>query len=158
VTARAGLHAFAFQTGDWRVRHRKLKRRLVGETEWLEFGGTCRAWEVMAGAGNVEEHFLDDPTGPYHASTMRRLDPASDRWSIWWFDSRDAGLGPPVQGRFEGGVGTFFGDDLLDGRPIVMRFIWSGITADAAQWEQAFSPDRGTTWETNWVMRFERVG
>jgi hypothetical protein len=56
--ARAGLHDFAFQTGDWRVRHRKLKRRLVGETEWLDFGGTCRAWEVMDGAGNVEEHFL----------------------------------------------------------------------------------------------------
>jgi hypothetical protein len=158
VTTRPGLHAFAFQTGDWRVRHRKLKRRLVGETEWLAFDGTCRAWEVMGGAGNFEEHFLDDPAGPYHATTMRRLDPASDRWSIWWFDSREAALGPPVQGRFEDGVGTFFGDDMLDGRPIVMRFIWSGISADAAQWEQAFSPDDGATWETNWLMRFERVG
>lgn len=158
MTARVGLHDFAFQTGDWRVLHRKLKRRLVGETEWLAFDGTCHAWEVMGGAGNFEEHFLDDPTGPYHATTMRRLDPASDRWSIWWFDSREAALGPPVQGRFENGVGTFFGDDTLDGRPIVMRFIWSGITGDAAQWEQAFSPDRGVTWETNWVMQFERAG
>lgn len=158
MTARPGLHAFAFQTGEWRVRHRKLKRRLAGEKDWLEFGGTCRAWEVMAGAGNVEEHFLDDPTGPYHASTMRRLDPASDRWSIWWFDSRDAALGPPVHGRFENGIGTFFGDDMLDGRAIVMRFIWSGIAADAAQWEQAFSPDKGATWETNWIMQFERMG
>lgn len=158
MKARAGLHDFAFQTGEWRVRHRKLKRRLIGETEWLEFDGTCRAREVMAGAGNVDDHFLDDPAGPYRATTMRRLDPASDRWSIWWFDSRDAALGPPVHGRFDKGVGTFLGDDELDGRPIVMRFIWSRIAADSAQWEQAFSPDPGATWETNWVMQFERTG
>jgi hypothetical protein len=157
MTMRAGLHDFAFQTGVWRVRHRKLKRRLVGETEWLEFDGTCRAWEVMAGAGNVDDHSLDDPTGPYHATTMRSLDQASGRWSIWWFDSRLAALGPPVHGRFENGIGTFFADDTLDGRPIAVRFIWSGVTADAARWEQAFSPDRGAAWETNWIMQFERV-
>lgn len=157
MTTRPGLHDFAFQTGDWRVRHRKLKRRLVGDGEWLAFDGTCRAWEVMGGAGNVDDHFLDEPGGPYRATTMRSLDPGNDRWSIWWFDSRFAALGPPVRGRFENGVGTFLGDDLFDGRPIVMRFIWSRITADGAQWEQAFSPDGGATWETNWVMRFERV-
>jgi hypothetical protein len=157
VIARPGLHDFAFQTGDWRVRHRKLKRRLTDETEWLEFDGTCRAWEVMGGAGNVDDHFLDDPTGPYRAATTRSLDPASDSWSIWWFDSRLATLGPPVQGRFDGGVGIFLGDDLCDGRPIVMRFIWSDITAERARWEQAFSPDRGATWETNWIMQFERT-
>jgi len=158
MTARAGLHDFAFQTGDWRVRHRKLKRRLAGETEWLEFDGTCRAWEVMGGAGNVDDHFLDEPGAPYRATTMRCLDPVSDSWSIWWFDSRFAELGPPVRGRFEGGAGTFYGDDMFEERPSVMRFIWSGITPAAAQWEQAFSPDRGATWETNWVMRFERTG
>jgi hypothetical protein len=151
-----GLHAFAFQTGDWRVHHRKLKRRLVGETDWFEFSGTCRALELLGGAGNVEDHFLDDPTGPYRAAGFRQFNPAAGDWSIYWADARRPGLDPPVRGRFENGVGLFFGQDELIGRPIKVRFRWSDITTSSARWEQAFSPDHGASWESNWVMSFER--
>ena len=41
--------------------------------------------------------------------------------------------------------------------PIRVRFIWSGIVAQRARWEQAFSEDGGITWETNWVMDFKRA-
>lgn len=66
-----GRHAFAFQTGDWRVRHRKLRGRLVGSKEWVEFDGTCRAWEVMDGQGNLDDHLIGDPAGAYRAATFR---------------------------------------------------------------------------------------
>jgi len=148
---------FAFQTGDWLVRHRKLKDRLVGSTDWVEFDGTCRAWEVMGGAANVEDQFLDDPAGPYRASAFRRRDPESGLWSIWWFDGRSGQMDPPVQGRFENGVGRFLTDDQLRGRPIQVRFIWSDIKAGSARWEQAFSADGGESWEVNWTMQFDRV-
>jgi hypothetical protein len=152
-----GLHDFAFQTGEWRVQHRKLKRRLVGETAWLEFGGTCRAWELLGGAGNLDEHFLDDPGGAYWAATLRQLDPATGDWSIYWADARRAGIDPPVRGRFRDGVGVFLGKDELAGRPISVRFRWFDITATHARWEQAFSPDDEATWEVNWIMTFDRV-
>lgn len=154
----AGVSDFAFQTGDWRVRHRKLKGRLVGSTEWVEFDGTCRAWELLGGEGNVEDQFLDDPAGAYRAAAVRRRDPASGDWSIWWFDPRFPTLEPPVVGRFKDGVGTFYADDRLDGRPIRVRFVWSDIGPSAARWDQAFSADGGENWEVNWVMRFMRVG
>jgi hypothetical protein len=150
------LHAFAFQTGDWHVRHRKLRERLAGCTDWFEFDGSCRAWEMLGGAGNVDDHRLDDPNGAYDAATVRRLDPETGRWSIWWLDGRFPGLGPPVHGGFRDGVGIFFGKDELNGRPIEVRFIWSRITDTGARWEQAFSADGGATWETNWVMEFAR--
>jgi len=38
-----------------------------------------------------------------------------------------------------------------------VRFIWSGIKADSAHWEQAFSGDGGKTWETNWTAEFKKV-
>jgi hypothetical protein len=76
--------------------------------------------------------------------------------SICWADSRREGLDPPVTGRFAGGIGTFFGQDQHEGRPITVRFIWSHITAAGARWEQAFSADGGASWEINWVMEFER--
>ena len=40
------------------------------------------------------------------------------------------------------------------GRPILVRFTWSGVTTPTPRWEQAFSDDGGETWETNWVMDF----
>ena len=42
-------------------------------------------------------------------------------------------------------------------RPILVRFIWSGVTTATPRWEQAFSDDGGRTWETNWVMDFTRA-
>lgn len=152
-----GKHAFAFQSGEWAVRHRKLQGRLVGSTEWVDFNGTCRAWELLGGEANVDDHFLDDPAGAYCAATFRRTDPRSGLWSIWWIDPRVTTLNPPVVGGFVNGIGTFLADDQLNGRPIRVRFIWSGITPDAAVWEQAFSADAGASWETNWTMIFTRM-
>ena len=62
-----------------------------------------------------------------------------------------------MKGTFEDGVGTFYADETLRGRPIKVRFIWSAITPDAARWEQAFSPDGGATWEVNWITDFARA-
>jgi hypothetical protein len=62
-----------------------------------------------------------------------------------------------VKGRFAHGVGTFYADDKLRGRPIKVRFTWSHMTPTAAHWEQAFSPDGGKTWETNWITDFKRI-
>ena len=152
-----GLHDFAFQTGDWNVRHRKLRQRLAGSDDWYEFGGTCRGWEMLGGAGNVDDHWLDDPAGAYAAATVRRADPATGIWTIWWIDLRFPGLAAPLDGRFEDGIGTFFGKDEWQGRPIDMRFIWSRITPTSARWEQAFSADGGASWETNWIMDFTRA-
>lgn len=155
MTPTDGRHAFAFQNGRWTVRHRKLRHRLAGNREWLEFTGTCDAWELLGGAGNVDDHWLDDPAGAYAAATVRRLEP-DGRWSIWWIDSRCSGLDSPMHGTFGDGAGAFFGKDELDGRPIDVRFLWSRLASPTPRWEQAFSPDGGATWETNWIMDFER--
>ena len=60
-------------------------------------------------------------------------------------------------GRFEDGVGTFYADDRLAGKPIRVRFLWTLPKPGQPRWEQAFSPDGGKSWETNWVMDFTRA-
>lgn len=152
------LGRFAFQTGRWQVHHRKLRERLSCCPHWMEFGGICEAREIMDGAGNVEDNVLDDPSGTYRAAALRRIDPATGEWAIWWFDQRHAGVDPPMRGHFDGGTGTFFCDDQLNGRPIRIRFIWSRTDTPSPRWEQAFSADGGESWETNWIMDFERIG
>lgn len=62
-------------------------------------------------------------------------------------------------GAFAQGVGRFVGRDVADdgsGRVILVRTLWSNITADAFTWEQAASLDDGAIWETNWVMHITR--
>jgi hypothetical protein len=49
------------------------------------------------------------------------------------------------------------GDELYEERSIQVRFIWSDITTASARWEQQFSDDGGASWESNWVMQFNRV-
>lgn len=148
---------FSFQTGLWHVQHHKLSERLVGCQDWVAFEGQCRAWEILDGEGNVEDQWLDDPAGPYRAAALRRRDPSSGQWSIWWHDGRSIALDPPVVGGFESGIGRFFASDILRGQPIRVRFEWRDISDRHARWEQAFSDDNGRSWEVNWRMQFDRV-
>jgi Protein of unknown function (DUF1579) len=155
----SGLHDFDFLVGDWSVKHRRLKERLAGSREWVEFDGTCSNRKLMEGLGNVDDNVLNLPGDAYKGVGLRSYDPKTGQWAIWWVDSRNpfGDLDPPVKGRFENGVGTFSADDTLRGQKIRVRFQWSQITPTTAHWEQAFSPDGGKTWETNWTMEFKRM-
>lgn len=153
----SGIADFDFLIGGWRVQHRRLKRRLQGSSDWETFGGSSRVWKLMDGQGNVEDNLLEFPDGHYRAVALRAFDTQTQRWSIWWLDGRTPGqIDVPVQGGFAKGVGIFLADDTYNGQPIRVRFTWSEITPDSAKWQQAFSDDGGSTWETNWTMEFQR--
>lgn len=149
--------AFDFLIGQWRVHHRKLRHRLAGCTDWNEFEGEMSSRPILGGLGNIDENVLDDPAEAYEAVALRLFDPALRRWSIWWIDGRRNLLEPPVHGDFRGGIGVFTGEDSLEGRPILIRFFWTAMETGSPRWEQAFSGDGGATWETNWIMEFERL-
>jgi len=155
----AASHDFDFLFGDWNVHHTLLKDRLAGCHEWFEFDGTSTVRAMMAGYGNVDDNVLNKPGGAYRAMTVRAFDPVSGQWAIWWVDGRNplGDLDPAVKGRFQDGVGIFYADDTFRGNPVRVRFTWSQITPTSIHWEQAFSPDRGKTWETNWKSDFTRV-
>lgn len=149
-----GLHDFDFQLGNWRVRHR-VKR---ADGSWLEFDGTCSNRRLMEGAANVEENTFHKPDGVARGVALRAYDASTGLWAIWWIDSRNphAALDPPVKGRFEHGVGSFYSDGEIGGKAVRTRFVWSQITPVSARWEQAYSFDAGKSWETNWIMQFRR--
>lgn len=132
---------------------------LAGESDVHNFEGTCRNRALIDGSANVEEHRFDRETGVTHGIAIRAYDANTAQWAIWWIDSREphGAMDPPVVGRFERDVGTFYSDGSLDGKPIRVRYVWSEITATSARWEQAYSADAGTTWETNWIMQFSRM-
>ncbi|WP_200946033.1 hypothetical protein [Caulobacter sp. Root487D2Y] len=158
IDRRDGPNAFDSRPGDWKVRHRRLKERLAGSTEWVDFDGVQTWWPTLGGLGNLDDNLFAMPGGPYNGVTLRAYDPKTDQWSIWWLDGRNphGDLDPPMKGRFVDGAATLYADDTLRGRPIKVRFIWSNITPATGHWEQAFSPDGGETWETNWFSDFSK--
>jgi hypothetical protein len=155
----SGLHDFDRMVGRWNAHHRRLKERLAGSHEWVEFDGTSNFFKLMDGYANTDDNVFKMPSGEYRGVTLRAYDPRTGAWAIWWLDGRNpfGELDPPVKGHFVNGVGTFYADDTLRGKPIRMRFIWSKINGTSAHWEQAFSPDGGKTWETNWYTDFRRA-
>jgi hypothetical protein len=158
TTDRDGAHDFDFQTGHWRIHNRRLKERLQGCTEWETFEATQEARLLAGGLGNVDS-FITDHWPGFAGMSLRLYNPRTRRWSIYWGSNRIDGLEPPAVGSFDAdGVGVFEGRQELDGRPILVRFTWSHITRNGARWEQAFSPDDGKTWETNWYMTMTRLG
>jgi hypothetical protein len=153
-----GAHDFDFWMGSWHVHNRRLRKRLAGSDEWDEFEATVVARPLLDGLGN-EDEFRTDHAGGFTGMSFRFFDPEARKWSIYWADSRRPGLlDPPVIGSFSGDTGIFEGEDVFEGRPIIVRFLWSGVTTQTPRWEQAFSDDGGRTWETNWVMEFTPAG
>jgi hypothetical protein len=153
-----GRHDFDFLVGDWKVANRRLKARLVGSTEWIEFPGTCTMRLILGGLGNIDDNQIAAPAGAYRANSIRLFDPATRLWSIYWVDSRYPGpLASPVRGRFEGGKGQFFDEYVDQGRTIRTRYQWEVLGKDRCHWAQALSTDAGLSWETNWAMDFTRA-
>ena len=152
------MHNFDFLFGSWHIVNERLTARLTKCDEWEHFEahGACRP--ILGGLGNIDD-FRPIWAGRagFEGASLRLFNPATGQWSIYWMDNVSGALQPPVVGAFVDGVGEFYGDDRHDGRPVLVRFRWSGITANAARWEQAFSIDRGDTWETNWTMTFTRL-
>jgi hypothetical protein len=155
--ARASKNDWDFLFGSWKVRHRYLKGRLRGSNEWIEFDSECEAMPLLLGFGNLDRNTFVREGQTIEGMTLRLFDPSTGEWTIHWADSAHPGaLIPPMHGRFTGDTGEFFGDESVDGRRVLCRFVWTRTPADSPRWEQAFSDDGGKTWETNWIMTFTR--
>jgi hypothetical protein len=145
---------FDFLTGPWRVHHRRLMEPLHGGTEWVESDSTTHGCTYFNGAVSIDEIGLTEPGR--RGFSFRTFDPAHQQWSIYWVNSRDGRLQPPVMGRFVDGVGRFDGVEEIDGQTVHVRFLWTDITDTTARWRQYFSVDGGATWQENWEMLLTR--
>src|SRR5579863_9669672 len=152
ATLRDGQHDFDFEVGTWKIHLKRLVHPLTGSTTWEEFDGTVVARALWDGRANMDEFVADRPSGYVEGLTLRLYNPKAHQWNLYWANSK-TGLfsGPPQVGEFKNGVGEFYCQDTFNGRMILIRYVWSGITANSAHFEQSFSDDGGKTWEVNWI-------
>ena len=148
---RDGQRDFDFEIGTWRTRLKRRLRPLTGSNEWVEYSGTSVVSKVMDGRANLVELDVQGPAGRIEGVSLRLYNPQSRQWSLNFASARGGTLTRPVFGEFRGGRGEFYGQDSLDGREILVRFVISEITPTSCRFEQAFSDDGGKTWELNWI-------
>src|ERR1700693_3612904 len=67
----SGLHDFDLRAGEWVAHHRRLKERLAGSHEWVEFDGTQSFRLLLDGYANEDENVLNLPGGEYKGVTLR---------------------------------------------------------------------------------------
>ncbi|WP_454832543.1 hypothetical protein [Pseudoxanthomonas wuyuanensis] len=157
VASEDGQHDFDWEIGTWKTELRRLAKPLSGSSQWVEYTGTSVVRKVLDGQANLVELRVEGPAGHIEGVSLRLYNPRAKQWSLNYASVRNGAMTRPIFGGFRDGRGEFYGQDDLDGRAILVRFVISDITNDSARFEQAFSEDGGRTWETNWIAIDTRV-
>lgn len=152
-----GTRDFDFELGRWTTQLKRLTRPLTGSTTWVEYTGTTIVSRVWDGRANLVELQVDGPAGHIEGLSLRLYNPEAGQWSLNFSNSRLGTLSPPVIGEFKSGKGEFYGQDTMNGRAILVRFVIMPVSKDLIRFEQSFSDDGGKTWEANWIATDTRV-
>jgi hypothetical protein len=154
---RNGQHDFDFDVGVWKTHLKRLPHPLSGSSNWVELDGTTVVRKIWDGRANLAELEADTPAGHLSVLSLRLYDPQARQWSLNTSNAKAGTLGVPTVGEFRNGRGEFFDQESFNGRMILVRNVWSDITADTCRFEQSFSEDGGKTWEVNWIAVDTRV-
>jgi hypothetical protein len=154
---RDGQHDFDFNIGTWHTHIKRLEHPLTGSTSWVEMQGTVVVRKVWDGRAQLEEIEADGASGHFEGLTLFLYNPEAHQWSQIFSKSSDGTVAQPAIGEFKNGRGEFYDQEPYNGRTILVRIVWSDITADSHRFEQSFSDDGGKTWEPNFVATLTRA-
>jgi hypothetical protein len=148
-----GQHDFDWEIGNWATHVRVLRNPLSGAApDWAEFRGTSLVKPILGGRANSVELSVKNDKSAIEGVSLRLYNPQARQWSLNYATVRGGVLTAPVYGSFDGkGRGQFHGQDMLDGRAIMVRFVISPVSPNEARFEQYYSADGGASWELNWV-------
>jgi hypothetical protein len=151
--ARDGQKDFDWEIGTWTTKVKVRRNPLSGATpDWAEYEGTSVVKPLLGGRANFVELSVSGPRGKIEGGSLRLYNPKGRQWSLNYASLGGGVLTAPVFGTFDArGRGLFYGQDTLDGRTILVRFIITQVSPREARFEQAYSVDGGQSWEDNWI-------
>jgi hypothetical protein len=154
---RDGQHDFDPLLGRWKYHLKRRLHPLTGSNTWVELGGTGECFKVWGGRAQLDTIEVDGSTGHIEGLTLRSYDPQSHQWRLYWANSKNGIIDPPQVGEFKNGRGEFLAQDTINGKSILVRYVWTDMTTTSPHFEQSFSDDGGKTWEVNWITDQTRV-
>ena len=135
-----GRHDFDFEIGTW-------KMLPSGNTHIVE-----RLWD----GATIGRLVIAKPAPHVRGSLLSVYHPDSGKWSIYWVSAADGSVSPPLVGRFSGGVGTFVGPDVEDGKPVLVQLLYTNVTSTHFTTTQSVSHDGGKTWKLENTTSYQR--
>ena len=150
---RSGQTDFDWEFGTWTTKVRVLRNPMSGAApNWAEYQGTSVVRPLLDARSNLVELSVQGPAGKIEGVALRLYGPQARQWGIHYASLRSGTLTAPIYGGFDShGRGVFYGQDDVDGRAVMVRFVITQVSRNEARFEQAFSADGGATWETNWI-------
>jgi hypothetical protein len=150
---------FDWEIGTWMTKVQVRTNPLSGQPAiWSDYAGTSVVKPLLGGRANFVELSVAGPAGKIEGGSLRLYSPRSGQWSLNYANLRNGLLTSPGFGGFDAKRrGMFFGQDVFDGRTILVRFIITRRSLDEAHFEQAYSADGGVTWEDNWIADDRRI-
>lgn len=154
---RDGSHDFDFARGVWHTHATQVLDPFDGATHTVTMDGTKTARPVWNGHAWLEEIEADGPNGHWEGATLFVYNAKAGQWSQTYIDSDSGTIEAPTIGRFNEGRGELFGTTVYKGRTVLVRGVWSDITANSHRFEIAYSRDGGKAWATAFKAYLTRV-
>lgn len=144
-------HDYDFNLGHWKTRIRAVLNPLSAPDVWSNLQGTHVVYRVWGDWANIGQLEVDGPGGHIEDLALRMYDRKTRQWRVYFANGRSGTLDPPMIGEFKDGVGTFVFLDEMEGKTVLVRNIWSGITSKSCRQDWAISTDGGRTWMPTWI-------
>ncbi len=157
VTHSYPVENFDFLEGKWHVWSHSLRERMSESVEWLE--NTMETEFTVFLGGLV---VINNTYGTFNGNDMdglmiRAYDPSKDEWEFRWMSRAYPHLTEQVRGRFDQGIGLFYGTEQYDGHTFEMRFRWKQLSEDRAYWDQSYQDPETGAWQVNWILEYRRL-
>lgn len=150
-------HDFDFEFGPtWTAHFHLLAKRLVHSRTWIEYRGTLVSHPLWGGKGNISELDVTSGSSRIVGGALHLYNPDTRQWSVWFANVATGTMGVPSVGRFSNGHGELYDREPYHGRMVLVRQIFSHVSAHTFDFHQAFSVDDGKTWETNLIINYTR--
>lgn len=155
---RDGAHDFDWEVGVWNTQLRVLRQNSDGTTAWVTYQGTSNVIPIWNCRADMVQLEATGPGGRHiEAINLRLYDKETGQWNLNFANAEAALFGVPTIGEFHDGVGRFYDEEPIGGRQVLVRGMWSHITATSAHFVQSISDDGGKTWQVNWIADDTRV-
>jgi hypothetical protein len=153
----SGAHDFDFARGVWHTHATQVLDPFDGGTHTVVMDGTKTARALWNGRAWLEEIEADGPNGHWEGATLFVYHPKAGQWSQTYIDGDSGEIDAPTIGTFKDGRGEFFGTSTYKNRMVLVRGVWSGITANAHHFEIFYSRDGGKHWVSAFRAQLTRI-
>jgi hypothetical protein len=154
--APAGAHDFDFNFGTWHTHIQRMLDPFTDQEHRVELDGTVSVRKIWGGRAQLEEIEADGPKGHWEALTLFLYNPKSQQWSQIFINAKRGVIDSALIGSFKNGRGELVQQDTFNNRFILVRGVWSDITANTHSYTESYSDDGGRNWKPAFIGHLTR--